>query len=102
MPEDKKKIQPVASSYAITVKAVEFEAKGLFLRNLLNADFVKKLNESIGEFAVVNLSFVFEKETDIVMLWHKGTEDVKNGIVTIDCKQPEIKEALFKALGVTA
>lgn len=102
MPEDKKKSQALGSSYAITVKPVEFEAKGLFLKNLLNADFVKKLNEGIGEFAVVNLSFIFEKETDVVMLWHKGSEDAKNGIVTIDCKQSEIKEALFKALGVTA
>ncbi len=101
MPEEKKKEQTLKSSYSITVEPVEFEAKGLFLKNLLHPDFVKKLAEGIGEFAVVNLAFISEKTTDVIMLWHKGSEDAKNGIVTIDCKQPEIKEALFKALGVT-
>lgn len=102
MPEDKKKEPPIGGSYSITVKPVEYEAKGLFLKDLLNIDFVKKLAEGIGEFAVVNLSLIGEKQTDFIILWHKGSEDAKNGIVTIDCKQPEIKEALFKALGVKA
>lgn len=83
------------------MKPVEYEAKGLYLKDLLRPDFLAKLTEGIGKFAVVNLAFISEKETDIIMLWHKGSEDAKNGIVTIDCKQPEIKEALLKALGVT-
>lgn len=106
MPEDtksndKKKEHVIDGSFSITVKPVEYEAKGLFLKDLLKPDFVKKLTEGIGEFAVVNFAFILEKQTDIVMLWHKGSEDAKNGVVTIDCKQPEVKEALFKALGVT-
>jgi hypothetical protein len=100
MTEDKKK-PPVTASYSVTVKPVEFEAKGLFLKDLLNPDFVKKLTEGIGQFEVVNLSFIPEKETDIIMLWHRGSEAAKNGVVTIDCRQPVIKEALFKALGVS-
>jgi hypothetical protein len=83
----------------IKVRPTEYEAKGLFLTNLLDQNFAKNLRTDIGEFYVVNLTLFAEKNHDVIMFWHKAPEDSKKGIVTITCRDEDIKAALFKALG---
>ena len=100
MTEEKKKEFKPEGSYSVKVRPVEYEAKGLFLKTLLNAEFAKKLSEGIGDFQVINFSIYAEKEQDVITLWHKRSEDSKEGIVTIMVKKEGLKEALFNALGV--
>jgi len=93
---EKKKSKERIPSYEIKIVPVEYEAQGLFLKDLLDPAFVKTLSKEIGEFNVVNISF--HKGDDIIMLWHKSSEDAENKVVTVMCKNQKLLESLVKAL----
>jgi hypothetical protein len=99
-PENRKKIVE-EKTYEVSVKPVEYEAKNLFLKNLLNPEFVKKLTEGIGEFSVANISIFAEKHGELISLWHSSHEKAEEGIASVTCRKPELKDALFKAVEVS-
>jgi hypothetical protein len=94
----KKEKEKPEISFEKRVVPVEYEARGIFLGDLLNPDFVSKLKKEIGDFDVVNL-MIFGGE-DMIGLWHKSSEDMKKKILTITCKDPKTMEKLSKALGI--
>jgi hypothetical protein len=85
-------------SYAKKIVPVEYEARGVFLGDLLNPDFASKLKTNLGEFDVVSIMIYTGK--DMVGLWHKSSEDMKKKMVTVTCKEPETMKKLSKALGL--
>lgn len=100
MTSSEKKETLTTTDFSIVIIPIEYEAHGLFLKNLLNQDFLKKLNDAIGDLGVANIAFYVKKHQEVVMLWHKSNKDAEKGVVTITCKNKEIKDALLKALGV--
>lgn len=93
-----KKTEKAEISYKSKVVPVEYEARGVFLGDLLKPDFVSKLRDSVGDFDTVNLIILIGE--DMVSLWHKSSEDMKKGILTIGCKDPETMKRLSEALGI--
>ena len=99
MSKEEKRVLP-ARGFTKKIVPIEYEAQGIFLKDLLNADFVKKLTDNLGDFDVANITLIVEEGDEVIMMWHKGSEDVKEGVVTITCRNPEVKNALAKALGL--
>jgi len=81
------------------VVPVEYEAKGLSLRELFKPDFMSKMEEILGTVDIVNVIFMLHGK-DILSLWHKSSEDAKNRILTIASKDPETMQKLSAVLGL--
>ena len=91
-----KKEEEAKITYKKRVVPTEYEANGVFLGDFLNPEFVSRLKKYVGDFDVVNL-MIFSGE-DMIALWHKSSEDMKAGVLTIGCKDPETMKKLSKVL----
>ena len=85
-------------SYKRTMVATEFEIKGLSLSEFIKDELLSKFNDKLGPITIISIGFMADKYDDIVMFWHKSSEDKENKIVTVNVKEDEIKNAIKEVL----
>lgn len=78
----------------------EFAIKGVSIRDVILPSFLGPLEKEIGRITLVNLGFNVEKFGEMVVLWHRSSDDAKEGIVTIGTGNKKIIDALAKTFGI--